>query len=112
MPIGPPGWTCRMHQEHECEFVSMAQVLASVEVGFVVWIGPKSLRHIEGFASFCLHLSLLLPGGGIWGVGGWEMEGWGGACPWLGGRQGMLEGQALWGGSSTKVSIAGLILFG
>jgi len=60
-----------MHWEHECEFVLMVQALASVEVGFVVWIGPKLLRHIEGSASFCLHLSLLLPGGefGGWGVG-------------------------------------------
>ena len=39
--------------------------------------------------------------GGIWGVGGWgmgvevEVEGCGGACPWLGEGQGMIEGQAL-----------------
>src|SRR5258708_1409633 len=95
MPIGPPGWTHRMCQEHKCKFVSMAQVPASAEVGFVAWIGPKLLRHVEGSASFHPHLLLLLLGGGIWGVGGWEKEGWGGACPWLGEGRGMGLG---WGG--------------
>src|SRR5258708_33017129 len=101
-----------MRWEHECEFVLMVWVLASAEGGFVAWIGPKLLRHVEGFASFHPHLSLLLPGGGIWGVGGWEMEGWGGACPWLGEGQGMIEGQGLGRGSCRKVSSDGLIISG
>src|SRR6266436_6784252 len=58
------GWTRRMHWEHKCKFVSMVWVLASAEVVFVVWIGPKFLRQIEGFALFHLHFLLLLPGGG------------------------------------------------
>ena len=59
--------------------MSMAQVLASAEVGFVAWLGPKLLRHVEGSASFHLHLSLLLPGGefGGWRVGVVLALGWG-----------------------------------
>src|SRR5258708_34905981 len=112
MPVGPPGWIHRMHQEHGCKFVSMAQVLASAEAGFVAWIGPKLLRCIEGFASFHPHLSLLLLGGGIWGVGGWEVEGWGGACPWVGVGQGMIEGQVLRRGRCLKISGDGSVLSG
>src|SRR5258708_29445209 len=77
MPIGPLGWTCQMHREHECKFVLMVQVLASAEVDFVAWIGPKLLRHIEGFASFCPHLLLLLPGGEFGGGGVWKLRGLG-----------------------------------
>ena len=68
-----------MHQEHKCEFVSMVWALASAEAGFVAWIGPKLLRHVEGFASFCPHLSLLLPGGEFrgWRVGVVLALGWG-----------------------------------
>ena len=74
MPAGPLGWTRRTRREHRCKFVSMAWELASAEVDFVAWIGPKLLRHIEGFASFHLHLSLLLPRGGFegWGVVRWR----------------------------------------
>src|SRR5258708_38194596 len=98
MPVGPPGWTRRMCQEHECEFVSMVQALASAEAGFVAWLGPKLLRHIEGSASFRLHLSLLLPGGdfGGWGVG----KRWLGvafALGW-GGGGGLVDGHPLRGG--------------
>ena len=40
------------------------------------------------------------------------MEGCGGACPWLGEGQGMIEGRALGRGSCVKVSGDGLIISG
>src|SRR5258708_23814871 len=56
-PIGPLGWTCQMHWEHECEFVSMAQVLASVPL--TQTRDRKSTRlnsshQIISYAVFCL----------------------------------------------------------
>src|SRR5258708_4135279 len=115
MPVGPPGWTHQMCQEHECEFVLMAWALASAEAGFVAWVGPKVFRGGEGSASVSPHLLLVLPGGGFWGGGGgesgggvgfglwwggggsggggrWERGGWGGVCLWLGEGRGMIEG--------------------
>src|SRR5258707_12910333 len=97
MPVGPPGWIHRMHQEHGCKFVSMAQVLVSAEAGFVVWIGPKLLRCIEGFASFHPHLLLLLPGGGNLGNGGL-----GGCLPLAGGGGGNDRRLRPWEGKLRK----------
>src|SRR6266436_16419 len=110
MPIGPPGWTCQMCQEHECKFVSMVRALASAEAGFVVWLGPKLLRHVEGSASFHLHLSLLLPGGGFGGGGVGKGKVGGGVCLGGGGGWGMIEGQVLGRGSCVKVSGDGPII--
>ncbi len=42
-----------------------------------------------------------------WGVGGCEVEGYGGVCPWLVERWGMIEAQALGRGSCMKVSSDG-----
>src|SRR5258708_2385135 len=107
MPVGPTGWTHRMHREHKCKFVLMAWVLVSAEAGFVAWLGPKLLRHVEGSALFRPHLSLLLLGGefGGWGVGkggvGWCLPlagGGGGNCrrssPWEGEWDGGFRGMA------------------
>src|SRR5258708_6185942 len=76
-----------MHQEHECKFVLMAWVLASAEVGFVAWIGPKLLRGVEGFAYFHLHFWLLWRGGNL-GGGGLGNGGLGGGLPLVGGGGG------------------------
>src|SRR5258707_10601123 len=97
MPIGPPGWTRRMCQEHKCEFVSMAQALASAEAGFVAWIGPKLLRCIEGSASFHPHLLLLLLGGDL-GGGGLGKGRLGGCLPLAGGGVGNGRRLGAWGG--------------
>ena len=43
---------------------------------------------------------------------GVEVEGCGGACPWLGEGWGMVEGRALGAGSCAKVSGDGLIISG
>src|SRR5258708_3985759 len=107
MPAGPLGWICQMHWEHGCEFVLAAQGLAPAEVGSGAWLGPTLPGRIEGVAPFHLHLSLLLlpggefegwrvGGGRVGGVGGCEGEGYGGVCPWLGGRGG--GGVGGWGG--------------
>src|SRR5258708_34702759 len=48
--------------------------------------------------------------GGIWGVGGWGVEG--GACPWLGEGRGVLEGWALGWGRCTKGSRYGPMISG
>src|SRR5258708_30469063 len=108
MPAGPPGWIHRMHQECGCEFVLAVQGLAPVEVGSGVWIGPTLPGCVEGVAPFHLHLLLLLPLGGKFE--GWGVGGYGGACPWLGERQGMIEAWALGKGSRAKGSGDGLII--
>ena len=99
-----------MRREPRCEFELAVQELAPAELGSGLWIGPMLPRHVGDVAPFHLHLSLLLPpGGGFWGVEGWEVEGCSGACPWLGERQGMIEGQVL-GRGCTKVSGDGLMI--
>src|SRR5258708_1036783 len=126
MPAGPLGWIHQMHWEPGCEFESVAQELAPVELGSGLWIGPTLPRHVGDVAPFRPHLSLLLlPGGefGVWGVGGGRgvlALGWGGgvggggggggaggACLWVGEGRGMLEGRVLGRGSCTKVSSDG-----
>src|SRR5258707_14264245 len=98
MPVGPPGWTCRMHWEHECEFVLMAWELASVEAGFVAWVGPKVLKGIEGVVSFYPHFLVLLPGGEFWGGGVGEWGGGGGVALGWGGGVGGISVRGVGGG--------------
>ena len=43
-------------------------------------------------------------------MGGCEVEGYGGVCPWLVERQGMIEAWALGRGSCMKVSSDGLMI--
>ena len=72
-------------------------------------------KVIKAHRRFCIVSSAFVTAaarGGIWGVGGWEKEGWGGACPWLGEGQGMIEGRALGRGSCVKVSGDGPIISG
>src|SRR5258708_7155515 len=95
MPVGPPGWTHQMHQEHECEFVSMARALASAEVGFVGWFGVKLLRGVEGFVYFFLGLSRLVGGGEFGGLG---KGGLGWCLPLAGGGAGNDRRSSAWEG--------------
>src|SRR5258708_23825316 len=70
-------------------------------------------KVIKVHRRFCIISSTFVTAaarGGIWGVGGWEMEGWGGACPWLGEGQGMIEGQVLGRVRWAKVSGDGPII--
>src|SRR5260370_41901085 len=101
MPAGPLGWIHQMHWEPGCEFESVAQELAPVELGSGPWIGPTLPRHIGDVAPFCLHLSLLLPpGGGDLGCGGWGGGGW--CVPWAGGGAGVAAGPGCWRGGSPE----------
>src|SRR5258707_8111877 len=97
--------------EHKCKFVCVDGTGASVCGGrFCGMAWPKVIKAHRRFCIISSAFVAAAAGGGIWGVGGWEKEGWGGVCPWLGEGRGMIEGRGLWGGGGGKVSGGGAII--